>query len=305
MAADQLARAGVGHLILIDRDIVEWSNLQRQVLYDESHARDGTPKAIAAAERLAAVNSSIKLDPRVVDVHPGNIESLVEHADLIIDATDNAETRYLLNDVAVKLNIPWIYGACVGTDGRMMTIRPGISPCLVCVFPQPPGVGELQTCDTAGVLGPAIAVVAGLQSAAAIKLLSGNADSIDDGLLSIDFWKNRFHRIDTGGRRQGCVCCDQRQFVHLDRPAAASAISLCGRDSVQFRPLSPVSLDLNMLSKRLAQVGSTELSPYLLRLRLGDPQPVVLTIFPDGRCIVQGTKDAGQARSLVSRYVGT
>jgi adenylyltransferase/sulfurtransferase len=295
----------VGRLILIDRDIVEWSNLQRQVLYDENHAREGTPKAIGAAERLATVNSSIQLDPRVVDVHPGNIESLIAGTDLIIDATDNAETRYLLNDAAVKLNIPWIYGACVGTDGRMMMIRPGIRPCLACIFPHPPAMGELQTCDTAGVLGPAIAVVAGLQAAAAIKLLSGHPEAIDDGLLTIDFWKNRFHRIETGGRRVGCGCCDQRQFVYLDRPAAASAITLCGRDSVQVRPALPVSIDLKQLSDRLTQVGPTELSPYLLRLRLADPKPIVLTVFPDGRCIVQGTTDPSQARSLVSRYVGS
>ncbi len=305
VAADQLARAGVGHLILIDRDVVEWSNLQRQILYDETHARDGTPKAIAAAGRLAAVNSSIAVDPRVVDVHPGNIESLIDSADLIIDATDNAETRYLLNDAAVKLNIPWIYGACVGTDGRMMTIRPGVTPCLACVFPQPPAVGELQTCDTAGVLGPAIVVIAGLQAAASIKLLTDHPEAVDDGLLTIDFWKNRHHRIDTGGRLPACLCCDQRQFVYLDRPAAASAISLCGRDSVQVRPASPSALDLKQLANRLNNNGTVELSAYLLRLRLTDPKPLVLTVFPDGRCIVQGTTDSAQARSLVSRYVGS
>jgi adenylyltransferase/sulfurtransferase len=241
----------------------------------------------------------------VADVHPGNIESLIGTADLIVDATDNVQTRYLLNDTAVKLNIPWIYGACVGTDGRIMTIRPGITPCLACIFPEPPAMGELQTCDTAGVLGPAISVVAGLQASAAIKLLTGHPEAIDDGLLTIDFWKNRFHRLDTGGCRPGCLCCDQRQFIHLNRPASASAITLCGRDSVQIRPASPVSLDLKQLSARLAQTGVTELSPYLLRMRLSDPRPIVLTVFPDGRCIVQGTTDPSQARSLVSRYVGS
>jgi len=304
VVAEQLVRAGVGHLTLVDRDVVEWTNLQRQVLFDESDARDGVPKAIAAARRLAAVNSSVKVDPQVTDVHAGNIESLLP-VDLIIDGTDNAETRYLINDAAVKHGIPWIYGACVGTDGRMMTIRTGIGPCLQCIFPQPPGVGELQTCDTVGVFGPAIAVVAGYQAAAAIKILSGNATVTDGGLLTIDFWKNRHRTIETGERRAGCVCCDQRDFEFLNRPAEASTATLCGRNSVQVRPATPTQIDLQKLADRLRASGMVESSAFLLRSRLNEPAGTVLTIFPDGRCIVQGTNDPARARSLVSQYVGT
>jgi adenylyltransferase/sulfurtransferase len=346
VVAEQLVRAGVGHLTIIDRDVVEWTNLQRQVLFDEADAREGTPKAVAAAKRLGAINSSVRVEPFVTDVHAGNVESLifsdvegakrdtglrsvpaaledqeppnfdasgtgrrpvsrggVSPVDLIIDGTDNVETRYLLNDVAVKHGIPWIYGACVGTDGRMMTIRPGVGPCLQCVFPEPAGVGELQTCDTSGVLGPAIAVVAGYQAAAAIKILSGNIAAVDAGLLTIDFWKNRHRTIDTGGRRAGCVCCDQRDLRFLNRPAEASTATLCGRNSVQVRPGTPTTLDLKNMAAKLASAGKVESSAFLLRLHLEGS--VVLTIFPDGRCIVQGTSDAGRARSLVSQYVGT
>jgi adenylyltransferase/sulfurtransferase len=305
VVAEQLARAGVGHLIVVDRDVVEWTNLQRQVLFDEAHARGGIPKAIAAAERLAAINSSICVTPTVADVHAGNIEEFAAGADLIVDGTDNAETRYLLNDAAVKHNQPWIYGACVGTDGRMMTIRPGITACLRCIFPEPPVVGELQTCDTAGVLGPAIAVIAGYQAAAAIKILSGHPDSTNGGLLTIDFWKNRHRTIETGTPRSDCPCCGQRQFHFLDRPTASTAASLCGRNSVQVRPATPMKIDLKNLADRLARFGKVESSPYLLRSHLTDPAGITLTIFPDGRCIVQGTEDLARARTLVSQYVGT
>jgi adenylyltransferase/sulfurtransferase len=275
------------------------------VLFDENHARNGVPKAIAAAERLGVVNSSVQLEPHVVDVHSGNIESLVVNIDLIIDGTDNTETRYLLNDVAVKHGVPWVYGACVGTDGRMMTIRPGVTPCLRCVFPEPPGVGELQTCDTLGVLGPAIAVIAGCQAAAAIKILSGHPEATDAGLLTIDFWRNRHRTIDTGGRRVGCICCDEHRFQFLDRPAEFTAATLCGRISVQVRPATPTKIDLKNLANRLARFGNVEASAYLLRSHLNEPAEVVLTIFPDGRCIVQGTSDLARARSLVSQFVGS
>jgi molybdopterin/thiamine biosynthesis adenylyltransferase len=194
VVAEQLVRAGVGHLVLVDRDVVETTNLQRQVLFDEADAKAGIPKAIAAFNRLSSINSTIKITPVVSDVHAGNIESLTG-VDLIVDGTDNAETRYLLNDVSVKRNIPWVYGACVGTDGRVMAIQPGVTPCLQCVFPEPPGVGELQTCDTAGVLGPAISVVAGYQAVEALKLLTGHTEAILAGLLTIDFWKNRHRSI--------------------------------------------------------------------------------------------------------------
>ena len=304
VVAEQLVRAGVGQISLIDRDVVEWTNLQRQVLFDEENARAGSPKAVAAAARLAAINSNIQIKPQVADVHSGNIESFLP-ADLIIDGTDNAETRYLLNDVAVKHKIPWIYGGCVGTDGRMMTIRPGVTPCLRCIYPQPPGVGELQTCDTAGVLGPAVAVIAGYQAAAAIKILSGHPEATDAGLLTIDFWKNRSRTIDTGGRRGDCTCCGRRWFEFLDRPVESTAATLCGRNSVQVRPATATLIDLKKLAALLTGFGEIESSPYLLRSHLRDPSGIVLTVFPDGRCIVQGTSDPVRARTLVSQFVGS
>jgi adenylyltransferase/sulfurtransferase len=263
------------------------------------------PNAFAAERRLGAINSAVSITPHVTDVHAGNIESLAAAVDLIVDGTDNVETRYLINDLAVKRSIPWIYGACVGTDGRVMTIRPGVSACLRCFFPEPPGVGELQTCDTAGVLGPAIAVVAGYQSAAALKILSGNVDATDAGLLTIDFWRNRHHTMDTGGRRSGCICCDRGEFMFLNRPIESASASLCGRNSVQVRPAEPVKLDLQKLAGRLAGCGTIESSAFLLRVRLRELEGIMLTIFGDGRCIVQGTSDPARARSLVSQYLGS
>jgi molybdopterin/thiamine biosynthesis adenylyltransferase len=304
VVAEQLVRAGVGHLVLVDRDVVETTNLQRQVLFDEADAKAGIPKAIAAFNRLSSINSTIKITPVVSDVHAGNIESLTG-VDLIVDGTDNAETRYLLNDVSVKRNIPWVYGACVGTDGRVMAIQPGVTPCLQCVFPEPPGVGELQTCDTAGVLGPAISVVAGYQAVEALKLLTGHTEAILAGLLTIDFWKNRHRTIDTGIRRSDCACCGDLDFRFLDRPVESSVATLCGRNSVQVRPGRPTSIDFQQLAARLSAVGKVEVSPYLLRSHLNSPADVVLTIFSDGRCIVQGTSDPARARTLVSQYVGS
>jgi molybdopterin-synthase adenylyltransferase len=304
MAAEQLARAGVGKLLIVDRDVVERTNLQRQVLFDESDAQHGTPKAIAAARRLSAINSQITIEPHVLDLHAGNIESLAG-VDLIIDGTDNVETRYLINDVAVKCKIPWIYGGCVATEGRVMTIRPGLTPCLRCVFPEPPGVGELQTCDTVGVLGPAIAVVGGYQAAAALKILTGHAASADSTLLTIDFWNNRQRQIDTGSRRDDCECCSHHRYRFLDRPIESAAAALCGRNAVQVRPAHPARIDLAKLSNRLSTIGQIQSTPYLIRCRLNKAPHVSLTIFPDGRCLVQGTTDLARARTLVSQYLGT
>jgi adenylyltransferase/sulfurtransferase len=193
----------------------------------------------------------------------------------------------------------------VGTEGRVMTVRPGITPCLACIYPEQPGTGELATCDTVGVLGPAIAVVAGYQAAAILKLLSGHAEATDTGLLTIDFWKNRHRTIDTGKPREGCICCDQRKFVHLDRPMESSTAALCGRNSIQVRPASVSLINLQQLAEKFQAFGRTESSAHLLRVHLKDESGIVLTVFPDGRCIVAGTTDLGRARSLVSKYIGS
>jgi molybdopterin/thiamine biosynthesis adenylyltransferase len=299
--ADQLVRAGIGHLRLVDRDVVELTNLQRQVLFDESDARDGVPKAVAAAKRLKGVNSAITIEAVVADVHSGNIEEF-SNVDLILDGSDNVETRYLINDVAVKKNVPWVYGACVGTEGRVMLVRPGVGPCLRCVFPNPPEAGELPTCDTAGVLGPAAAIVASMQTIAAIQFLTGQPAG--SNLIKLDVWTNRFRTIDTGGRRADCECCGQRRFVFLDRPVEQSAVRLCGRNAVQIHWRPSTADRLPELARRLMGVGEVQQSPFLVRCQLAD-EKLLLTVFADGRTIVQGTNDIGRARSIVSRYIGS
>jgi adenylyltransferase/sulfurtransferase len=307
--ADQLVRAGIGWLRACDRDVVETSNLQRQVLFDESDAAGELPKAVAAARRLGQINSGVTVDARVVDVHPGNVEELAGAAgpgprvDLVLDGTDNVETRYLLNDVAVKHGIPWVYGACVGTTGRVMAVLPGATACLRCVFPEPPGPGELPTCDTAGVLGPAAAVVASLQSVAAIKLLVGDRAAVAEELLTLDLWANRIRSVSTAdARRDDCPACGRRRFDFLDRDAS-SATSLCGRDAIQVRPTNPsVRLDARAVAERLGGVAAVEVTPHFTRARL--PDGVALTVFPDGRAIVKGTTDPARARAIYARYVG-
>ncbi|MGH7177690.1 MAG: HesA/MoeB/ThiF family protein, partial [Tepidisphaeraceae bacterium] len=211
VVAEQLVRAGVGFLRVVDRDVVELGNLQRQVLFDESDAAAGTPKAVAAAKRLLAINSSVTVEPRVRDIDSGNVHELAESVHLIVDGTDNAETRYLLNDFSVEQALDWVYGGCVGVEGRVMVIRPGKTPCLRCVFPSPPKPGELPTCDTAGVLGPVAAIVGSLQAIAAIRLLLGTATE-ESQMLVVDGWNGRLRSVSMGDRRPDCPACGRRRF---------------------------------------------------------------------------------------------
>jgi len=305
VVADQLARAGVGHLLLADRDIVDETNLQRQVLFDETDSREGVPKALAAAKRLTAVNSSISIEPLVVDVHSGNIEEIAncklqnencKSVDLIVDGTDNAQTRYLINDVSVKHSIPWIYGAGLATQGRVAAFVPP-GPCLRCVFPEAPASGELPTCDTAGVLGPVTSVVGSLQALAAIKLLTGAGS--DEHLLAMNLWENQIQRLSLkDARRPECPTCGQRNFEFLAKPAPTTTV-LCGGNAVQI--LSP-PVDLNSLRDRLNSLGRMVLNRYFLRCQI---DAHTLTLFPDGRLLVQGTTDPSKARSLYDRYIGS
>ena len=309
--AEQLVRAGAGMLRIADRDIVEMTNLQRQVLFDEQDVKEQLPKAIAASRRLARVNSQVKTEPLVVDVHGGNIEDLAgfgpggQPMDLILDGTDNAQTRYLINDVSVKHGIAWVYGACVGTEGRCMVIRPPATACLRCLFPQPPGPGELATCDTAGVLASAAAVVASLQVAAALKLLVD--DSAEPQLITLDAWDGRFRTIDTtDARRADCVCCGLRRWEFLDNPLTGGSVSLCGRNAVQVRPDgNDLNLNMDRMAKKLDPAGAIHRTPYLLHCDLHEPARFRLTIFPDGRAIVHGTSDTERARAIYARFVGT
>lgn len=297
--AEQLVRAGVGFLRIVDRDIVELSNLQRQTLFDETHATAGTPKALAAVERLSAVNSEVQLEPQVMDVGSDNIISLADDVQLVVDGTDNVPTRFLVNDVAVKHEKPWIYGACVGTEGRAMPVLPG-GPCLRCVFPDPPSPGELPTCDTQGVLASSAAIVASWQVVAALRVLVGDPPPVT--LLSVDAWTQRVKLLDLiDARRADCVCCGRREFEFLAHPPQ-SGVSLCGRDAVQVRP-TRASFDLSQVARRLSAVARVVATEHIVRAELVDPR-VRLTIFQDGRAIIAGTTDPGRAQAIYDRFVG-
>jgi adenylyltransferase/sulfurtransferase len=299
---ETLARAGVGRLRLVDRDVVELSNLHRQVLYTEADAAAGIPKAVAAARRVREINSDVDVEGIVEDVGPLSVERLIAGADVVLDATDNFETRYLVNDAAVKAGIPWVYGAVVGGAGATMTIRPGETPCLRCLFEIMPAPGTSPTCDTAGVAFPAVAVVASIQAAEAIKLLAGRVELLHGGLWQLDVWGNRFVRIglESLADRSNCPACGRGRFEHLE-DRGQQATTLCGRGAVQVTSSRPVRLDLDALAERLRVAGDVTQNEYLLRFRTGE---VEMTIFPDARSIIKGVSDPATARSLYSRYIG-
>jgi adenylyltransferase/sulfurtransferase len=297
--ADALARAGVGEITIVDRDYVEISNLQRQWLFDEEDAAQALPKAAAAAAKLRRINSRIRVEPRVADLTPENAEELLKQAGVVLDGTDNFETRYLINDVAVKLGIPWIYGAAVGSYGLTMPIFPAKTACLACVFPEPPG-GAQPTCDTAGVLNAVTASIAAFQVADAIKILAGRAEAVEPRLLTIDVWKNTFHSVGVASRDPECPACGRGAFKYLEG-ARRRPVTLCGRNAVQVHE-SPRRLDLAELKTALQPLGEVRANEYALRFSC---PPYEMTVFADGRAIIKGTEDVGVARSLYARYVGT
>lgn len=302
-AVDLLARAGVGRLTVVDRDFVEWSNLQRQLLFDEADAEAGVPKAVAAARAVARINSQIRVDPVVVDVRADNVEDLVAGADVIdvvIDGTDNLETRYLLNDVCVKRGVPWVYGGAVGSTGMAMAIVPGVTACFRCLFPATAATGTLATCDTVGVLASTVVVVAAFQFTSAVKLLVGNQAGIGD-LAAFDVW-SQDHEHTPMPRRPDCPCCVQRRFEYLDSKLTSRSATLCGRNAVQVSPAAPIEVDLAQLAARLGAAGDVKVKAgLLLRFAVGEHE---LTVFPDGRAIVKGTGDPSVARTLYARYIG-
>ncbi len=296
--AEALARAGVGHLRIVDRDYVELSNLQRQWVFDEADAEEALPKAIAAARHLAKINSGVDVSPVVADLTASNIEELLGGVDLVLDGTDNFETRYLINDYSVSRNLPWVYGAAVGSYGLVMAIVPGRTCCLKCLYPEPPG-GVQPTCETAGVLGAVTSTVAAIETAEALKILSGNLDALSGRLTTVDLWRGTFRQIAQPGPDLACPACGQRDFVHLKGKGRAP-ISLCGRNAVQIHERSrPV--DLHELRQRLTPLGEVWANEFALRFFLPAYE---ITVFPDGRAIIKGTQDAGLARSLYARYVG-
>ena len=300
--AEALCRAGVGRLRIIDRDFVEESNLQRQTLFTEDDARGAMPKAVAAQRRLGHINSEVRVEALVADIHSKNIEGLVQGASCILAATDNFETRLLINDAAIKHGIPWVYGAAVGSYGVSMTVLPQDTPCLRCVFEKLPAPGSSPTCDTAGVLSPIVNVIASVQVAEALKILSGNIGRINRRMLCFDVWENSYKQIEIASVRDGgdCPCCQQRRFEFLEGVGSA-ATTLCGRDSVQISVRDGGGLNLKELAQRLKAVGKVQINEFLLRLTVDQFE---IAVFPDGRGIVRGTKDAQVARSLYARYVG-
>ncbi len=294
-----LARAGIGYLRIIDRDYIEPSNLQRQVLFDECDAAESLPKAIAASRKLQQINSTVTVEPHVADLTPENCEELLEATDLILDGTDNFETRYLLNDYAVRERRPWIYTAAVASYGVTMNILPDETACLACVFPHPPS-GAVETCDTGGILNTAVNLVASLAATEAMKLLVGARASMRRTLLSFDVWHNDRSEISAAAPRSDCSVCRRRQFAYL-AGRAHPHISLCGRNSVQIHERSR-PIDFAALEARLAPHGDVRYTEYVLKF---ERPPMELTLFPDGRAIIKGTTDTGVARSFYARFVGS
>src|SRR5438067_559492 len=278
--ANALVRSGVGHLRLVDRDFIETNNLQRQVLFDEHDVAENLPKAEAAARKLSAVNSSVHVEPVVTDIDRTNILELVQDADLILDGTDNFEIRYLINDAAVKLGKPWVYGGCIGSHGQTMTILPGRTPCLRCVFEAAPAPGEAGTCETAGVLGPIVNVIASYQAAEAFKLLAGRLDAVNRDLVYIDVWENVNRRIKIANLlgTVDCPCCRRRRFEWLDGEHGAQTTSLCGRNAVQVSHRVAAKLDFEALARDLRELGKVSFNKFLLKFDVGEYQ---FTVFPD------------------------
>jgi molybdopterin/thiamine biosynthesis adenylyltransferase len=297
--ASLLARAGVGHLLIIDRDYVEPSNLQRQTLFDEADAAESLPKAVAASRKIAAFNSEVQVQAEVADLTPENVEPLLGQADLILDATDNFETRYLINDWAVKAGKPWIYAAAVGSYAVTMNIIPGETACLSCIFPAPPQ-GTVETCDTAGILNSAVNWVGSIQATEALKFLVGARDKLRRTIISLDLWSNRAAEVAAARPRGDCQTCQQRTFPHLAGERRPQ-ITLCGRNSVQIHERQrPV--DFAEMSARLQPHGTVKHNDFVLKFWR---EPYELTLFPDGRAIIKGTSDPAMARSLYARYIGS
>jgi molybdopterin/thiamine biosynthesis adenylyltransferase len=299
-AANLLVRAGVGHLRIIDRDFVEPSNLQRQTLFEESDAVEALPKAAAAERKLRSINSSVLVEGIVADLHPRNVQQLLGGFDLLLDGTDNFETRFLINDFAVKSAKPWIYAAAVASYGLTMTIRPGLTPCLACLLEtSDAGHGLEETCDTIGVLGPVVNLIASLEVSEALKLLAGREDVLHGRLISCDVWTGRMQSIRVA-RNPACRACARREFPYLDGEVQPH-ITMCGRDSVQIHERARI-LDLQALGKRLRPVvGEVHQNDFLLRFLVA---PYEMTVFVDGRAILKGTKDPAVARSIYARYIG-
>lgn len=299
VTANNLTRAGIGRIKIVDRDLVELNNLQRQILYDEADVRKRLPKAIAAVEKLKKINSSIKLEAEVLDIQPHNTEKLIDGFDLVLDALDNMETRFLVNDACVKKNIPWIYAAVLGSFGMTMNIMPGKTACLTCMIKELPAPGTMPTCDTAGIVNTIPSIIASIQNTEAIKMLIGSGE-ISTQLTYIDIWDQSYNRV-IQERKPNCPTCGKKKFEFLKGEKVSHTLTLCGRHAVQISPATETQLSLSNLKQKLEPLGDVFDNGYLLSFKVTDYE---LVIFPTGRVIVKGTSDEATARSLYAKYIG-
>lgn len=300
VAAEQLVRAGIGSLRIIDRDFVEESNLQRQCLFTEDHARLALPKSVAAESVLGTMNSHVTVDGVVEDLTRRNVETLCADGDLVLDGTDNFETRYLLNDYSLRTGRAWVYGACVGSYGTAFAFRPRTTPCLQCLFPRPPAPGSAETCDTSGILAPVVHVVASYQVAQVLKILVGAEPAAT--MLKVDVWENRMKLVSLEGAQDpDCPCCGALELRFLEGRERRHTARLCGRNAVQVQPGEDARMDLPRLARRLRPSGSVSLNDYMMKVEVNGYE---LALFRDGRAIVRGTEDETEARAIYARYIG-
>ncbi len=301
--AEIVTRAGIGSLTIADRDYIDESNLQRQSLYTEEDCHAGLPKAAAAVSHLAKINGSVELIPQILDVNAGTIEALVRGQNLILDGTDNFETRFLLNDASLKWNIPWVYGACVGAYGMCLAFIPGSGPCLRCVLGQLPPPGSSPTCDTVGVIGPIVHLVAALEAAEALKILTGRLERVNSKLVSVDLWANHITSLELAKQHDAtpCPACGERLFEFLEGKHQGRMQALCGRDAVQVYRDSPSPVDFRTIAERLAPVGAVTYNEFLLKASVDRFE---IALFRDGRGIVRGTHDADEAKRVYAKFIG-
>jgi adenylyltransferase/sulfurtransferase len=298
--ASGLARAGVGHIKIIDRDYIELSNLQRQMLFDEEDLERGLPKAVAAAEKLRKVNSEIFLEPLVTDLNPFNVERVLGGVDLVLDGTDNFEARYLINDACIKHNLPWVYGAVIATHGVTMTIIPRRSACLRCLLPEQPPPGTVPTCDTVGVLGAAASVIGALEITQALKLLLGGGEEYHNRLTQIDVWTGEWLQVQVE-RQADCPTCQNGKYEFLEAKEGTFVTNLCGREAIQVSVRGNARISLPQLAERLKIAGTVHFNEFMLRCEL---EGYDIAVFPNGRAIIKGTTDEAEARAVYAKYIG-
>jgi len=303
VSSSYLTRAGIGHIRIIDRDFVEESNLQRQILFDEDDISENLPKAIAAQRKLQKINTKIKIEGIVTDINYSNIDELTEGVDIIIDGTDNFETRFLINDYCIKNSVPWVYGACIGGRGVLMNIIPFETPCLRCVFETIPQIGSFPTCDTAGVIGPIAGIIASVQVTEAIKILTKDYGSVNKKLLEIDVWDTKFKQIDVSDLKElnNCPTCKLHNYTFLEAEDGVMTTFLCGKNAVQVMSRNTGNINLEQLEQRLGSITDVSRNAFMLRFKVKDHE---FTVFPDGRAIITGTADSSTAKNLYSKYLG-